>query len=522
MPAPERTAIAFVGFMGAGKSTTAGATAAALDRELVDVDAAIVTESGISIPALFSREGEEGFRARERRHTLAALDRGAVVALGGGAVESVEIREALAGHVCVWCRVDENLAWSRCAGSDRPLARNRDAFVRRMRAREPLYREVGRVVMPTAGAGIGASAAPWLDALRNRPEVRMAWAVTDSARYPALIGPGAGALLGEVAPEARPGARSFGVIDRAAAAALPDLLAAIAGGEGATEPIEVDGGEAEKTLAASERVLRELAARGVLRDDALLAFGGGVVGDLAGFCAAVYLRGIAVVQVPTTLVAQVDSAYGGKTGVDLPEAKNYVGAFHQPAAVLADPAALRTLPGPELAAGFAEVVKTALLAGGDLWEAVRSLEEIDADSVAPLIFDCALTKLDVVAADERDGGVRATLNLGHTVGHAIEAASSYARYRHGEAVALGTLAALRLSGAGDLREEVGELFARAGLPTRLDEAVELDAVLAATGRDKKRSAAGLGFVLLERPGVAAHSQSVGADSLREAVEELYR
>ena len=135
-------------------------------------------------------------------------------------------------------------------------------------------------------------------------------------------------------------------------------------------------------------MLSELARAGVRRDDSLVAFGGGVVGDLAGFCAAVYQRGIPVVQIPTTVVAQVDSAYGGKTGVDLPEAKNYVGSFHQPAAVLADPAALRTLPREELAAGFAEVVKTALIAGGRLWERVRAVESLDATVLAPLVFDC--------------------------------------------------------------------------------------------------------------------------------------
>ena len=148
---------------------------------------------------------------------------------------------------------------------------------------------------------------------------------------------------------------------------------------------------------------------------------------------------------PTTLVAQVDSAYGGKTGVDLPEAKNYVGAYHQPAAVLTDPATLATLPPAELAAGFAEVLKTALIAGGPLWERVRAIDELDPATSTSSIFACARTKLEVVAADERDAGRRQVLNLGHTVGHAIETATGYARYRHGEAVGLGLLAALRLS-----------------------------------------------------------------------------
>ncbi len=199
------------------------------------------------------------------------------------------------------------------------------------------------------------------------------------------------------------------------------------------------------------------------RADHVVALGGGVVGDLAGFCAATYQRGVPVVQVPTTLVAQVDSAYGGKTGVDLPEAKNYVGAYHQPAGVLVDPDTLATLPAAELAAGWVEVLKTALIAGGALWERVATGEEVD----ERMILACARTKLAVVAEDERDAGRRQVLNLGHTVGHAIETVTGYARYRHGEAVGLGLLAALRLSGAEDLREQVRELLLARGLAGEL-------------------------------------------------------
>jgi shikimate kinase/3-dehydroquinate synthase len=178
-----------------------------------------------------------------------------------------------------------------------------------------------------------------------------------------------------------------------------------------------------------------------------VALGGGVVGDLAGFCAATYQRGMPVVHIPTTLVAQVDSAYGGKTGIDLARAKNYVGAYHQPAGVLVDPGALASLPAAELAAGWVEVLKTGLIAGGELWERVSSGEQAD----EPMILACARLKLEVVAEDERDAGRRQVLNLGHTVGHAIEAATGYRRYRHGEAVGLGLLAALRLSGEEQLR-----------------------------------------------------------------------
>jgi shikimate kinase/3-dehydroquinate synthase len=218
-------------------------------------------------------------------------------------------------------------------------------------------------------------------------------------------------------------------------------------------------------------------------------------------------------------VAQVDSAYGGKTGVDLAEAKNYVGAFHQPSAVIADTAALATLPPEELAAGYAEVVKTALITGGQLWDRVSAGAAPDDPDV---IAGCALAKLRIVAQDELDTGLRQLLNLGHTVGHAIETATGYARYRHGEAVALGLLAELRLSGADELREQVMELIADAGLPVTLDPQVDLEQVIFATARDKKRVGEGpVPFVLCSDPGRPVIGQVVPPAELRAAIKELY-
>jgi shikimate kinase/3-dehydroquinate synthase len=245
-----------------------------------------------------------------------------------------------------------------------------------------------------------------------------------------------------------------------------------------------------------------------------------VVGDLAGFCAHTYQRGVEVVQVPTTVVGQVDSAYGGKTGVDLPEGKNYVGAYHFPAAVLADTATLESLPDAELAAGLVEVLKTGLLAGGALWERVQGIDAASARGLDDVFFACARYKCEVVAADERDAGRRAVLNLGHTVGHAIEAASGYGRYRHGEAVGLGLLAALRLSGADELREQVRAMLTALDLPTKLDPETDLEAVLAAVEHDKKRTPDGVAFVLLSEPGAPREGQLVDPGRVREAVEEL--
>jgi shikimate kinase/3-dehydroquinate synthase len=310
-------------------------------------------------------------------------------------------------------------------------------------------------------------------------------------------------------PIARPPSRRFGVADETVAGLYLERLGELDGS------VVFPAGETSKTLATAELVWRALAAGGTSRDDHIVALGGGVVGDLAGFCAAGYQRGVPIVHLPTTLVAQVDSAYGGKTGVDLPEAKNYVGAYHQPSGVLVDPATLQTLPAAEYASGYAEVLKTALLAGGELWRRVAADEAIDART----IFACARVKLSVVARDERDDGPRQMLNLGHTVGHAIETATGYSRYRHGEAVGLGLLAALRLSGADELRAEIAALLHAHGLPTRLDGA-DVESVLAAAARDKKRRDGTVRFVLLENPGAPRVGVAVDDADLDAAVREL--
>jgi shikimate kinase/3-dehydroquinate synthase len=517
--ASSERALVLVGFMGAGKSRALRAARAA-GLEAIDADELLERELGAPIADFFDREGEDEFRRREAALVprLVERARGGAIALGGGAVLSEAVREAIAGEVVAWLQVGVEDAWERTIRDDRPLARDRDAFVALHSSREPLYRSLADAIIPQ-GDDIPVRALPHLLALRAMPQgTRLLWGVSKSGEYPAYIGPGllessplgTAAAFGEIGLGGRP----FAITDTTVGRLYGKQLGSVAGA------VEVPAGETAKTLAQAERILGELARLGARREDHLVALGGGVVGDLAGFCAAVYQRGVPVVQVPTTLVAQVDSAYGGKTGVDLPQAKNYVGAYHFPAAVVADTDTLRTLPEEELAAGFVEVVKTALIAGGGLWERVRELDRLAADSVAGLVAPCAQVKLEIVAADERDAGGRAALNLGHTVGHAIEAASGYARYRHGEAVGLGLLAALRLSGADEVRAEVTDLLARHGLATRLDSAVAVEAVLEAVDRDKKRTARGVGFVLLERPGSIALGRQVDEARVRAAVEEL--
>jgi shikimate kinase/3-dehydroquinate synthase len=506
-PLGETPALVLIGFMGAGKSRALrAAREAGLDG--VDADLVLQEELGMPIAEFFETRGEGKFRLLEEDTSLRLLGEGhEAVALGGGGVLSDRVRDALEHHTVVWLRVPLDVLWERAEGSERPLARDRAGFERLYREREPIYRRLADAVVLSADAMPRALDA--LQGLRSARPARLLWAESASGEYPVWVGPGVGGRV----PWPAPG-RRFCVSDSVVAGLYRDSVEPLSG------MVEIEPGEQAKTLGEAERVLRELAAAGMTRFDHLVALGGGVVGDLAGFCAATYQRGVPVVQVPTTLVAQVDSAYGGKTGVDLPEGKNYIGAYHMPAGVIADTAALRSLPAAELAAGYAELLKTALIAGGELWERVRTVEELDPDQLEAFVFDCAVVKAEVVAADERDSGRREVLNLGHTVGHAIEAASGYRRYRHGEAVGLGLLAALRLSGADQLRGEIRALLGGRGLPVGLDPSIAADEVVAAVERDKKRTPEGVGFVLLPRPGEPRTGQAVDRASLRAAVEEL--
>jgi shikimate kinase/3-dehydroquinate synthase len=502
-------ALVFIGFMGAGKTSAARAAAAALGVRAVDADSELEARLGTSIGDYWARHGERAFREEEERLVSELLERppAPVLSLGGGAIAAPRVRELLRRHTAVLCDVDADTAWRRCQGGRRPLARDRERFVALHAERTPLYEAAADAVLLDSGREVVRRAAPALARLAAAPAgTKLLWATAASGDYPVLVGEG---LLG-AAHWPLDGAR-FLVTDEHVGPRYAARLGTLAG------DVRVPAGETAKTWETAGRVVRELARAGLDADGHVVALGGGVVGDLAGFCAAVYQRGVRVVQAPTTLVAQVDSAYGGKTGVDLPEGKNYAGAYHQPAAVVADTATLSTLPDEELAAGWAEVVKTALIAGGPLWARVRAGRAgADRDTV----LACARTKLAVVAADERDDGRRQALNLGHTVGHAIETATGYARYRHGEAVGLGLLAALRLSGRDALRGEVEALLASRGLPTGLDPAVDREAVLAAVGRDKKRRGGRVGFVLVEAPGDVRVGSPVADGELRAAVAEL--
>jgi shikimate kinase / 3-dehydroquinate synthase len=500
-----------MGFMGAGKST-ALAVAREHGLETTEVDELMEREFGASLTEAFAEHGEEEFRRREEEVVGELLEEadGGAIALGGGSILSERVREALDRHVVVWLRIGAEEAWRRIEGTGRPLARSEEHATELLAQRLPLYERLADAVVMPAADGVCGRAWGAIAALREMPRgTKLLWAASASGEYPVFAGEG---ILGRWWPLQ---SRRFCITDTAVGPRYGDRIEPLAA------RIEVEPGESAKTLAVAERVLRELTAAGMLRSDHVVALGGGVVGDLAGFCAHTFQRGVPVVQVPTTVVAQVDSAYGGKTGVDLPEGKNYVGAHHMPAAVFADWETIRTLPAAELAAGYVEVLKSGLLAGDPLWRGVREIEAGELDRHPWVVFACARYKCDVVAADEHDDGLRQVLNLGHTVGHAIEAATGYGRYRHGEAIGLGLLAVLRISGAEELRAEVEEWLERHGLPTRLDPSVDAAEVMRAIERDKKRTPDGVPFVLLAEPGRPQPGQIVDPDKVGSAVRELY-
>jgi shikimate kinase / 3-dehydroquinate synthase len=515
-------AFVLIGFMGAGKSTVAAELASALGVSALDTDRLLEEQFGRPVAEEFELHGEDAFRVKEEELVCGVLSRAdtdSVIALGGGSVLSARVREALTDHVTVLLDVDPETAWERVQGEPevtaRPLARDSDAFRALHASRSSLYEGLADAFVANLALG---GAQRTVGALRGlagaRAGTRLLWASSAAGQYPVFIGEGllregGEEELAELWPLERSSSRPYCVSDENVTAIYGRRL-----GETAAT-IAIPAGESHKTLATAERVWQGLLAAGMTRADHVVALGGGVVGDLAGFCAATYQRGVAVVQVPTTLVAQVDSAYGGKTGVDLPAAKNYVGVYHQPAGVIVDPRTLQSLPAAELAAGWVEVLKTALIAGGELWEMIGGGGEVDAD----VILACARTKLAVVAADERDGGRRQILNLGHTIGHAIETASGYSRYRHGEAVGLGLLAALRLSGQAQLRASVHKLLAAHELPVTLLE-ISAEAVIEAIARDKKRVGADVPFVLVRAPGDVVYGCEVAPEDVLSAVREL--
>lgn len=306
---------------------------------------------------------------------------------------------------------------------------------------------------------------------------------------------------------------------------LSQVLASLQEQNFAPVPITVPAGEASKSMNEVTRVCREMLRAGLDRKSFVVALGGGVVGDLAGFCAAIFQRGIPCVQVPTTIVSQVDSSVGGKTGVNTPEGKNLLGAFHQPVLVLADVETLRTLPAREYAEGFAEIIKHAAIRDATLLPQLSRYRDSWRD-IAPLIARNVAIKAAVVEEDETEvTGTRALLNFGHTIGHGIEAAAGYGEMLHGEAVSLGLIAALRLSEslAGLAAEEsnrVQDVLRAFNLPQSLPGAIPVERVMECLHRDKKFVDGQIRFVLLRSLGDAFVSSGVTLSQIRDQVDRL--
>jgi shikimate kinase/3-dehydroquinate synthase len=438
--------------MGSGKSTLGPELAGRLGRAFVSVDALVEKRVGTTIPELFVGRGEAAFRELEEQAALDVLGRREpiVVELGGGALGADRTREALrAGAFTVYVQTTPEQAWERVAGTGRPLARDPESFRALFERRLPAYEEAADATAADVDDAVLAAAG-----IRFAPHVEV----------------------------------------RAEALVADERVAEL---HGIDATHLVPAGEAAKTPAGAEGLWRALRLD---RQSTLVAVGGGSTTDLAGFVAATYMRGIPWIPVPSTLVGQVDAAIGGKTGIDVPEAKNLVGAFHWPVETVVDTTLLSTLPEEERANGLAEVVKTGLLAGELLWE----LE------TAEQVRRCAAFKAAVCLRDPLERGERAQLNLGHTFAHALEAASGYG-LSHGRAVALGLLAALRLSG----------LDAEAGMVTEVlrpePVAVDRDAAWAALNRDKKTVQGVPRLVLLDAPGRPRWGVEVAADEIRAAL-----
>lgn len=292
----------------------------------------------------------------------------------------------------------------------------------------------------------------------------------------------------------------------------------------------IPDGEEYKSLATASGAYETMVSAGLDRESLVVSLGGGVVGDLAGFVAATYMRGIPFVQVPTTLLSQVDASVGGKVGVNLPSGKNLVGAFHQPLLVISDTEVLGTLERRDLVAGFAEVIKHAVLSDRDFFgyiEENRSkILALDEESLSRVVGRCCGIKAGVVAQDERERGVRALLNYGHTVGHAVESLAGYGEYRHGEAVAIGMVCAARIArrlgrcGGEDTLRQL-RLIEASGLPSTAP-GLSADAIIGMLARDKKVSHGKVRFVLAGRIGEAFITTDVPEAVLREVLEEMAR
>ncbi|HEY4043645.1 MAG TPA: 3-dehydroquinate synthase [Rhodopila sp.] len=543
IPVPDTVAgrsIVLVGLMGAGKTSIGRRLAARLGLPFRDADQEIELAAGCTIPELFARYGESAFRDGERRviRRLLAGDP-MVLAFGGGAFMDEKTREATrAEAVTIWLRCSLPTLLRRVATRDnRPLLNGvdrEDTLRRLMEARHSVYAEADLIV-DCGDEPPDHTTTSVMNALLAWKPARRLHVVLPSTSYDVVIGDNllsrAGALLASRLPQKR----AVVVTDQAVASLhLQTLLGGLAETAIDATAIIVKGGEASKSMDTYADVVDQLLDARVERRTAVIALGGGVVGDLAGFAAATTLRGLPFVQMPTTLLSQVDSSVGGKTGINTGRGKNLVGAFYQPITVLADTGTLASLPPRELRAGYAEVAKAGLIGDAAFFSWCerhgRDVVSGDRDAQAEAIKRACAFKAAVVGDDEREAKPndgRALLNLGHTFGHALEAEYGYdGGLLHGEGVAIGLGLAFKLSArlglcAPEDVQRVTDHVASVGLPadlSMLNRRFSAAALIGHMRRDKKMRDGALHFVLAGGIGQAFTS----ADVPRDAVADLLR
>ena len=558
--------IVVIGLSGVGKSTVGRALAERLGWPFLDTDE-LVSESEGSTPAeLIDRDGEQAFREVEERVVAEAAQRvRAVIATGGGAFLSAKNRGALGarGFICYLDATPLAIAGRLSVdGERRPLLGDDPAeLVTRLgeldRERRRYYSHAD-IWVPVQPFGDDEGAV--LDTAVDR--ILRAWA-TDAERLVGLprrlerlsadapaIGPAAVVDTGRdrypiwVAPgelERLPARleqldlterRVFLISDSEVIEQHGQKAAeALDGGGIAGASYVVPAGEQSKQLQVAREIYTWLAEQRAERRDLVVALGGGVVGDLGGFVAATYLRGMPFIQVPTTVLAMNDAAIGGKVAVDLPDGKNLVGAFYQPRAVIADVSTLRTLPGRAFAEGFAEVIKHAWILDPELLAELETRPDAyqphsDVELLAEVTARSARLKALIVSSDPEERGLRSILNYGHTVGHAIESTTGYTEFLHGEAVSIGMMAAARIAhGLGMIDEELvarhGDLLRAFGLPTA-STSIDVERVLGAMLLDKKVEQGQLRFVLLEGAGKPVVRSDVPESLVRSVVRDLAR
>ncbi len=539
--APQRSVV-LVGMPGAGKTSIGRRLAARLHLPFLDADHEIETAAGIPITEIFARYGEAHFRDGERR-VIARLLAGppVVLATGGGAFADATTRAAIRAANCtsVWLRCSLPVLLRRVQGREhRPLFLNQnpaDVLERLAQARHPLFAQAD-ITVDCSDEHPDQTMRRVEHALREHQAPARLHVPLGGRGYPIVIGPGRLERAGVELADSLPGRRCVVISDESVAGLhLPRLRAGlVAGGFDIIAELLVPPGEGSKSFAQYQRLVDAVLAARADRRTAVIALGGGVVGDLAGFVAASVLRGLPFVQCPTTLLAQVDSSVGGKTGINTVHGKNLVGAFHQPRAVLADADALATLPPRELRAGWAEVAKHGLLQGA-LWEwcEAHGPAAIAGDPAAltyAVLESCKL-KSAVVAADEfeeaPDGG-RALLNLGHTFGHALEAECGYdGSLLHGEAVGLGLGLAAMLSARLGLcaQEWPGRVLSHlqsVGLPARLADlprGFSTDALIGRMRADKKAREGALRFILMRGAGECHTADGIDEAAVRALLHD---